>query len=135
MADSYDYEVERGRRRPWSAWLLVPVALMALVVPFMVDRALETATSPEAAKVAAVDYQGARWVPSGAPMRVADGDMVRKGTSRDGRPLFLARAVEQRLEGGGGGGGGGGPVAERRLPRSVLFVKVRDGLYQPMMPR
>ncbi len=128
MADSYSDGVDRAPRRRWSAWLLVPIALMALAVPFMVDRGLEQGSGPNAARVPVVDYQGARWVPSGTPLTIPDQQMVRIGASLDGRPLYLVEAAERR-------GGGGGPVAERQLPKSLLYVRIGEGAYQPLVPR
>lgn len=110
------------------AWLLLPIAVMALAVPFMIDRSLEQAAGPGAARVASVDYEGVRWVPSGTPLTIPDQDMVRIGASRDGRPLYLVEVPERR-------GGGGGPVVDRKLPKSLLYVRIGEGAYQPLVPR
>lgn len=118
--------VERAPRRRWAAWLLLPIVGMALAVPFMIDRSLERATGPGAAPVASVEYQGARWVPSGAPLAIADDRMVRIGAGRDGRPLYLVDTPR---------GGGGGPQADRRLPKSLMYLRLGEGAYQPLVPR
>lgn len=125
MAESIDREPgQRASRRRWAVWLLVPVALMTLAVPFLFDSSLKQATSPDVGPIAGVDYQGRSWEPSGAAVSIPDRAMTRVGTSQDGRPLFVARAVERR-----GGGGGAG------VPARLVYVRIGQGAYQPLAPR
>ena len=115
-----------ARKRRWAAWVLVPVALMTLAVPFMFTDSLDQATAPGAVPPAGLAYQGHRWAPSGATLAVPDRDMVRVGTSREGRALFVARDPAARGLGGGGGPGDA-------LPAGRVYVRVGEGAYQPLV--
>jgi hypothetical protein len=122
----------RWRRAGRPLWLLVPIALMALAVPFIFSEAVDhQAYSPGQGMAAPVSYQGRRWEASGRVIAVPDRQLAKVGMSRDGRALYVLQDANRPA----GGGGGGGTTAGDVLPGSLLYVRVGQDAYQPLIPR
>ena len=128
-------DVEQDRKiKPWI--IILPVAVLGMLVFSLVFfNALygrpdyEVGLYDTARPVAEVTYGQARWAPQGQPVTLDDDTMVAVGRSEEG---FLVYTTRSGLEGGGGGRPEtGAPPTDY----SQVYLRTREGTYQPIIRR
>ena len=129
-----DFRPDINQDKKVGRWMLIlPAVLIAgLVLSLVVFNALygrpnyTVGMYDTSRPVAAVHYKSAEWKPSGQPVAMADDQMVAVDNTDEGMMVYTTKSA---LEGGGGGRpeAGANPTAYGHL-----YLRTRDGKYQPL---
>jgi hypothetical protein len=114
----------RQGRAHWL-WLLAAIVVAWLLfvrAPVGPRGGGEVGLYDPARPVASLAFENASWVPQGAPVAMPEARLQPVGRSSDGYLLYARREL----------GGGGGAGARTAAP---LYLKTRDGRYQPLFRR
>lgn len=138
-------EKDSGGGWKWLLAALVVAGILAALVFSTMDRGDREAAdraAPGAATtaqgglynpnspVAAVTYEGERWVVRGQAVDYPESQMTRVGQSPEGYDLYAN--TEQGYEQGAGGGGGEITPGTEPMAYGRVYLKTTDGRYVPL---